>query len=246
MLLFLVLVMLLVLCFVALFYPFRSVIPPKRSRRARTPSSRATEVAATAEPPRKKSRQLATSMPDDAGAQMIASSATSAVGQVPVQQPPTLSADVMDSLVSRVVLEVTRRLSPGETDVSTSRMLQATSAALSSSPEPQAPLEVSASTTVASASMVPSSVMELPVVDAASVQVPNAVAAGDLPGAIVRGPLITAQSSLSGERPCLTPELPSQLFTSPSLAINSRVSDKLKAKICGVSIGDFMTKISVF
>ena len=194
-------------------------MPPKRSQRARTPSSRAIEVAAAAEPPWKKSRRLATSTLDDA------------VGQVPVQQPPTLSADVMDSLVSRVVLEVTRHLSPGETDVSTSPMLQATSVALFSGPEPQTPLEVSASTTAASASMVPSNVMELPVVDAASVQVPNAVAADDLAGAVVQGPLIAAQSSLSGERPCLTPELPSQLFTSPSLVIDSRVSDKLKAKI---------------
>ena len=65
--------------------------------------------------------------------------------------------------------------------------------------------------------------MELPVVDATNVQVPNAVAAGDLAGAIVQGPLIAAQSSLSGERPCLTPALPSQLFTSPSLTIDSRV-----------------------
>ena len=58
--------------------------------------------------------------------------------------------------------------------------------------------------------------------------VPNAVAAGDLAGTIVQGPLIAAQSSLSGERPCLTPALLSQLFMSPSLDIDS---EKLRAKI---------------
>ena len=51
--LFLLLVMLLVLCFMVLFYPFRSVMPPERSRWARTPSLRAIEVAAAAEPPQK-------------------------------------------------------------------------------------------------------------------------------------------------------------------------------------------------
>lgn len=60
---------------------------------------------------------------------------------------------------------------------------------------------------------------------------PNAVAAGDLAGAIVQGPLNAAQSSLPGEVPCLPPALLSQLFTSPSLTIYSRVSDKLRAKI---------------
>ena len=57
-------------------------MPPERSRWARTPSSRAIEVAAAAESPQKK---LATSTPDDAGAQMTASSTTSAVGQVPLK-----------------------------------------------------------------------------------------------------------------------------------------------------------------
>ena len=48
---------------------------------------------------------------------------------------------------------------------------------------------------------------------------------------IVQGPLDAAQPFLSGEMHPINPLVPSQLFSSPSPPINSRVSDKLKAKI---------------
>ena len=48
---------------------------------------------------------------------------------------------------------------------------------------------------------------------------------------IVQGPLDAAQPFLSGEMHPTNPLVPSQLFSSPSPPINSRVSDKLKAKI---------------
>ena len=47
----------------------------------------------------------------------------------------------------------------------------------------------------------------------------------------MQGPLDAAQPFLSGEMHPINPLVPSQLFSSPSPPINSRVSDKLKAKI---------------
>lgn len=97
----------------------------------------------------------------------------------------------MDSSVSHVILEVTTHLSPFETHDSTSAMLPATTTP---------PLPVQSSKALSNSEplpLVPSQVLELPVVDPANVQVPSAVATGDLAGTIVQGPLNPAKSSLS-------------------------------------------------
>lgn len=64
---------------------------------------------------------------------------------------------------------------------------------------------------------------------------------------IEQGPLDAAQPSLSGEMHPINPLVPSQLFSSPSPPINSRVSDKLKAKIWNnecFELGALLTNIT--
>ena len=77
-----------------------------------------------------------------------------------------------------------------------------------------------------------SSLLEVPV-EAPTDDAPvlNAVSSGGLVATIVQGPLDAAQPSLSGEMHPINPAVPSQLFSSPSPPIDSRVSDKLKVKI---------------
>ena len=76
-----------------------------------------------------------------------------------------------------------------------------------------------------------SSLLEVPVEGPTDAPVLNAVSSGGLVATIVQGPLDAAQPSLSGEMHPINPAVPSQLFSSPSPPIDSRVSDKLKAKI---------------
>ena len=76
-----------------------------------------------------------------------------------------------------------------------------------------------------------SSLLEVPVEGPTDAPVLNAVSSGGLVATIVQGPLDAAQPSLSGEMHPINPAVPSQLFSSPSPPIDSRVSDKLKVKI---------------
>lgn len=58
-------------------------------------------------------------------------------------------------------------------------------------------------------------------------------------GAIVQGSLLNTQANLSGEQ-----QLPSQLFSSPSLPIDARVSEKIRAKIWNNEYFDFSALLS--
>ena len=57
------------------------------------------------------------------------------------------------------------------------------------------------------------------------------VSSSDLVDTVVQGSVAATQSALSGELPVINPVLPAQLFSSPSLPIDARVSDKLRSKI---------------
>ena len=91
----------------------------------------------------------------------------------------------------------------------------------------------------------PSTLSEVPLVSASPapasvVPVPDtSVAATGLVGAIVQGSLSTTQTSLSGEA-----QVPTQLFSSPSLPIDARVSEKLRAKIWNNEFFDFNALLS--
>ena len=57
------------------------------------------------------------------------------------------------------------------------------------------------------------------------------ISSSGLADTIVQGSVAPTQSALSGELPVINPVLPTQLFSSPSLPIDARVSDKLRSKI---------------
>ena len=85
----------------------------------------------------------------------------------------------------------------------------------------------------------PNAFSEMPLVStpptpANAVPVPGTSAA-----AIVQGSLSTTQTLLSGR-----PQVPTQLFSSPSLPINVRVSEKLRAKISHNEFFDFSALLS--
>ena len=58
-------------------------------------------------------------------------------------------------------------------------------------------------------------------------------------GAIVLGSLNTTQASLSGKS-----QVPTELFSSPSLPIDARVSEKLRAKFWNNAFFDFSALLS--
>ena len=76
-----------------------------------------------------------------------------------------------------------------------------------------------------------SSLLKVPVGTPTDAPVLNAVSSGGLAATIVQGPLDAAQPPLSGEIHPINPAVPSQLFSSPSPPVDSRVSDKLRVKI---------------
>ena len=118
-------------------------------------------------------------------------------------QPLSLPQGVLDQLVARVADEVTRRLSPPE-DSGTPNSNTLLSNAASELP-------------LVSTSLPPARAIPVP---------GTAVAASGLPGTILQRSVGTTQASLSGEV-----QIPVQLFTSPSLPIDARVSEKLRSKI---------------
>ena len=65
-----------------------------------------------------------------------------------------------------------------------------------------------------------------------------------LASAIVQESLGAAQSSLSGELQVVTPVVPAQLFVSPSLPIDARVSEKLCLKVWNNEYFDFGALLS--
>ena len=125
-------------------------------------------------------------------------------------------------MVSWIVQEVTQRLSPPEVSHSGSSLPPGVSDVAPFSGHGPSLALATAST---------SSLLEVPVGAPTDATVLNAVSSGGLAATIVQGPLEAAQPSLSGEMHPVNPAVPSQLFSSPSLPIDSRVSDKLKVKI---------------
>ena len=196
-------------------------MPPKRSTCLRNPSAKAVALAAGGEPPRKKSRcaavQPTPANPDSSSGVSTDQSATPS-SAVPVEpQSISLSPEILDQLVTRVADEVTRRLSPPVETSSTPVGNTSGSSALSEVPLVSTPPPL--------ASCVP--------VPGTSVETPG------MAGAIVLGSLSTTQASLSGES-----EVPTELFSSPSLPIDARVSEKLRAKIWNNEYFDFSALLS--
>ena len=132
-------------------------------------------------------------------------------------QPISLSPDLLDQLVTQVADEVTRRLSPLDGPSSTP---------ISNTSRPSALSEVP----LVSTSPPPASGVPVP---ATSVSPPG------MAGAMVLGSLSTTQASLSGES-----QVPTELFSSPSLPIDARVSEKLRAKIWNNEFFDFSALLS--
>ena len=112
--------------------------------------------------------------------------------------------------------EVTRRLSPPEDSGSSNSNALVTNAA----------------------SELP--IVSTPLSPAGAIPVPGvAVAASTLAGTILQSSVDTTQASLSGEV-----QIPAQLFTSPSLPIDARVSEKIRSKIWNNEFFDFADLLS--
>ena len=178
------------------------------------------------------------------------SSSSASGSSVPIQQSsavshlssesqvPFLPSGIMDQLVARVVDEVTKRLS--SSDPIHHAPLASTGASEGiSGPAPgtltELPLVVPGTVPTSAASMptaVTSSSNASPSVSS-SHPLPSLplVSSSGLADTIVQGSVAAVQSALSGELPVINPVLPTQLFSSPSLPIDARISDKLRSKI---------------
>ena len=209
-------------------------MPPKRSQRLRNPSAQAVEIAAGSAPQRrkrvasqpavdtqrKKSRggTLAQTPENRSPPASVETdqSASSSGAAAGGPQPLSLPHGVLDQLVARVADEVTRRLSPPEDSGSSNSNALVTNAA----------------------SELP--IVSTPLSPAGAIPVPGvAVAASTLAGTILQSSVGTTQASLSGEV-----QIPAQLFTSPSLPIDARVSEKIRSKIWNNEFFDFADLLS--
>ena len=209
-------------------------MPPKRSQRLRNPSAQAVEIAAGSAPQRrkrvasqpavdtqrKKSRRgtLAQTPENRSPPASVETdqSASSSGAAAGGPQPLSLPQGVLDQLVARVADEVTRRLSPPEDSGSSNSNALVTNAA----------------------SELP--IVSTPLSPAGAIPVPGvAVAASTLAGTILQSSVDTTQASLSGEV-----QIPAQLFTSPSLPIDARVSEKIRSKIWNNEFFDFADLLS--
>ena len=192
----------------------------RRSSRARVPSKLAVKAAASTQPPRKKSRNTPpSSAPSIRGSSARVQEIPARVQETPasVQEVP-LTAEIIDTIVQRVTDAVTHRLASG-----------------SSSTQP-----ATSSTTPAVA---PSATLHEVTIGAPHSSTPHAEVAGTAttappaPGpfmgpassfadAVLNTSLAITQASISG-----MPNTPECLFSSPSLAIDVRVSEKIRGKI---------------
>ena len=203
-------------CVFSLFF-CRLSMPPKHSKRLRNPSARAVARAAGGEPPRRKSRRAALQpTPDNQGSSSNQSSDQSpALPSAVSCEPQPLS------------------LPPGVLDQLVARVADEVTRRLS-------PPEDTSTTPISNTPM-PSALSEMPLVTTSpAVPVPGtSVATPGMAGAILRGSLSTTQTSLSGEA-----QVPTQLFSSPSLPIDARVSEKIRAKIWNNEFFDFSALLS--
>ena len=197
-------------------------MPPKRSSRLRNPSARAVAIAAGGEgPPRKKSRRDAVqpTPANQSSSSMVSTDQSAALSSTaPVEpQPISLSPGLLDQLVTRVADEVTRRLSPPDETSATPVSIASRTSGLSEVPLVSTP---------------PPPVNGVPVPG-------TSVATPGMAGAIVLASLSTTQASLSGES-----QVPTEFFSSPSLPVDTRVSDKLCTKIWNNEYFDFSALLS--
>ena len=187
----------------------------------RNPSARAVAIAAGGEPLRKNSRRAALqpTTTNQGQSSMVTTDQSASIPSAASAEPQPLSLPpgVLDQLVAQVADEVTRRLSPLEDTSTTSVSSASVSSALS---------EVS----LVSTSPAPTSAVPVP---GTSVTPPG------MAGAIVWGSLNTTQTSLSREA-----QVPTQLFSSPSLPIDARESENLRAKIWNNEYFDFSALLS--
>lgn len=204
-------------------------MPPKRSLRVCNPSVKAVDVASTSEPARKRSRRSTPS--------------SSTTMNAPAVETPALSfpSQVMDQLVARVAEEVTRRLSPAAL-ISSSAAVDSslggsnTVASIASSNLSELPLTSRSDPASSPAPVSTCGSSQLPglplvsTIDVMTTQTSTLTTPG-LASAVVQELLGAAQSSLSGELQVVTPVVPAQLFVSPSLPIDARVSEKLRLKV---------------
>ena len=238
-------------------FSFRSIMPPKRTVRSRNPSARAVQAAASSQPSRKRAKRPSgpsntagglpvasepsftrhTSLVETQPSPAACGSPVAAQQSSAVNQVPFLPSGIMDQLVARVVDEVTKRLSSTDQIHHTSVAPTSTSEDISPAPGnltgmplvvPDAP--------PSSAALVPTAVSSSSNIISASVnssQLPSLplVSSSGLADTVVQGSVAATQSALSGELRVINPVLPAQLFSSPSLPIDARVSDKLRSKI---------------
>ena len=209
-------------------------MPPKSSQRLRNPSSQAVEIAAGSAPQRRKRvasqpavdtqrktsrRGTLAQTPENRSPPASVEtdqSASSSGAAAGGPQPLSLPQGVLDQLVARVADEVTRRLSPPEDSGSSNGNALVTNAA--------------SELPIASTPLSPAGAIPVPGV---------AVATSTLAGTILQSSVGTTQASLSGEV-----QIPAQLFTSPSLLIDARVSEKIRSKIWNNEFFDFADLLS--
>ena len=150
-----------------------------------------------------------------------------------------LPSGFMDQLVARVVNEVTTRLSSAD-PIQHSPVASPGPSQGISFPAPgsltELPLVVSDVLPPSTAAPVPTAVTSSSVINSCvspSHQLPGLplVSSSGLADTVVQSLVAATQSALSGELPVINPVLPAQLFSSPSLPIDARVSDKLRSKI---------------
>ena len=192
-----------------------------RSSRARVPSKLEVQAAASSQPPRKRSH----SSPSSSASSICRSSAR--VHEIParVQEIP-LTGEIINTIVQRVMDAVTHHLASG------SSLNNLQSWAISASTQP--------ATSSATPALDPSAtLLEVPI-GAPHSSTPQAEVAGTattspsmgpsssspFADAVVNTSLALTQASMSG-----IPGTPECLFSSPSLAIDVRVLEKIWGKI---------------
>ena len=199
----------------------------RRSSRARVPSKLAVQAAASSQPPRKKSRKTPpSSAPSIRGSSARVQEIPARVQETPasVQEVP-LTAEIIDTIVQRVTDAVTHRLASGSSStqpatssttpaVAPSATLHEVSMGAPHSSTPQAEVAGTATT----APPAPGPFM-------------GPASSSPFADAVVNTSLAITQASISG-----MPSTPECLFSSPSLAIDVRVSEKIQGRFGTMNI----------
>ena len=214
----------------------------RRSPRPRAPSNLAVQAAASSQPPRKRLRSGGPlSVSSLGGPSARVQEIPASIQETPaiVQETP-LIAEIINTIVQRVTDAVTQRLASG------------------SSTDNAQSLAVSASTQLATSSATsglarPAILLEVPVGAPHSTTLQTHVAgpattappalgtptSSSFAEAVVNSSLAIAQASIAG-----MPSTPECLFTSPSLPIDARVSEKIRGKIWNSEYFDFSLLLS--